>query len=283
MKLFSKAVQPFRRRPSNDFDFSNMNDFQFDVEGEFEVYTQVPADQHWINEDVPVNQKRRNDREEIRRRLAMGGDEENEPHDQRKLNLQTRLQAGMNLQICFMNETASDNESQCSDTESTQDHKIDCPKTHKQNFVDFQTKQQQLQAEARQALSQAKDMARMEMEVERQTRRCSRVTDICRVAYDKMGMSFPDNKRRLSRQMLTDMNIAQLQVIVNHLHTQIEGLNEELVQHLLSRDDLHMEQDSRLVDIEDLTNHLSAKQRTPPAQTTPTQNTLPLKNEVPVK
>ena len=28
----------------------------------------------------------------------------------------------MNLQICFMNETASDCESQCSDTESTQDH-----------------------------------------------------------------------------------------------------------------------------------------------------------------
>jgi hypothetical protein len=39
----------------------------------------------------------------------------------------------------------------------------------------------------------------------------------------QIGMNFPDNKRRLSRQLLTDMNVAQLQVIVNHLHTQIEG------------------------------------------------------------
>lgn len=31
----------------------------------------------------------------------------------------------MNLQICFMNETASDCESQCSDTESTQDREIE--------------------------------------------------------------------------------------------------------------------------------------------------------------
>lgn len=56
--------------------------------------------------------------------------------------------------------------------------------------------------------------------------------------------------------MLTDMNIAQLQVIVNELHTQIEFLNEKLVQFLMERDELHMSQDSMLVDIEDLTRYL---------------------------
>ena len=52
------------------------------------------------------------------------------------------------------------------------------------------------------------------------------------------------------------MNVAQLQVIVNDLHTQIETLNESLVKFLIDRDDLHMEQDSMLVDIEDLTRYL---------------------------
>lgn len=47
-----------------------------------------------------------------------------------------------------------------------------------------------------------------------------------------------------------------LQVIVNELHTQIEFLNESLVEMLIARDELHMGQDSMLVDIEDLTRHL---------------------------
>lgn len=52
------------------------------------------------------------------------------------------------------------------------------------------------------------------------------------------------------------MNIAQLQIIANELHTKIEMLNEKLVRYLIGRDDLHMEQDSMLVDIEDLTRYL---------------------------
>ncbi|MPC12169.1 Schwannomin-interacting protein 1 [Portunus trituberculatus] len=76
----------------------------------------------------------------------------------------------------------------------------------------------------------------------------------------QIGVPFPDSKRRISRQILTDMNVAQLQVIVNDLHTQIESLNEDLVTFLMERDDLHMEQDSMLVDIEDLTKHIGAKE-----------------------
>lgn len=42
--------------------------------------------------------------------------------------------------------------------------------------------------------------------------------------FAQLGIPFPWDCRRLSRQILTELNIAQLQVIVNDLHTQIEGM-----------------------------------------------------------
>ncbi len=64
-------------------------------------------------------QSRHNDREEIRRKLAMGTDEEYYGGERmfKKPNLQTRLQGGMNLQICFVNE-ASATENEASVTEN---------------------------------------------------------------------------------------------------------------------------------------------------------------------
>lgn len=65
-----------------------------------------------------------------------------------------------------------------------------------------------------------------------------------------------ETKRRLSRQILTNLSVNQLKVIVNELNYQIAKLNESLVQILMERDDMHMGQDSILVDIEDLTRYL---------------------------
>ncbi|XP_068215079.1 uncharacterized protein Schip1 [Palaemon carinicauda] len=261
--------------------------------GEFDVYTMETAmpkiDWDAIEAHLKATKeeerRRRNDREEIRRKLAMGVDDDQfmeRPH--RKPSLHSRLQSGMNLQICFMNETASDCESQCSDTESTQDREVETDRvsttsvnsksstpqptrtraaqseTDRDAPVDFFARQAQLQAEARMALAQAKEMARMQMEIEKQSKNKSPISEIVRESFNKIGVPFPDSKRRISRQILTDMNVAQLQVIVNDLHTQIESLNEELVTYLMERDDLHMEQDSMLVDIEDLTKHIGAKE-----------------------
>lgn len=137
------------------------------------------------------------------------------------------------------------------------------------------------------ALAQAKDIAHMQMEVivthfpkspmpstvsrpthhlllifilhfqmERQKQKQSPITNMIRTAVEKVGYNLSFDKRRLSRQILTDMNLAQLQIIVNDFHSQIESLNEQLVKHLMDRDDLHMGQDAMLVDIEDLTRYL---------------------------
>ncbi|PSN35611.1 hypothetical protein C0J52_24479 [Blattella germanica] len=244
-----------------------------------------------VDDEKPNVVHRRNDREEIRRRLAMGSDTDEYYGGERpgrKPSLQARLQSevvsfsppGMNLQICFMNETVSDTESPSSDTETASsplkgdtEKMASVPRSNTlpvkvtpppaatrpstslltlplrrepeppqpMTEADFFARQARLQAEARMALAQAKEMAHMQMEV---------------------GIPFPEDRRRVSRQILTEMNVAQLQVIVNDLHTQIEILNEGLVKFLMDRDDLHMEQDSMLVDIEDLTRYLGAKEQT---------------------
>ncbi|XP_068973963.1 myosin-9 isoform X4 [Bombus flavifrons] len=229
--------------------------------------------------------QRRNDREEIRRRLAMGPDAEDLRAERgRKPSLQSRLQSGMNLQICFMNETPSDTESPCSENDASPGSTpspLNSKQQQKQQMpvrpqvlslpplrldsglnsapideADFFARQARLQTEARMALAQAKEMAHMQMEVERQRLKQSPITEMVRSSLEKVGVQLGEDRRRLSRVLLTELNVAQLQVVANDLHARIAALNEALVEGLLRRDDLHMEQDSMLVDVEDLTRYL---------------------------
>lgn len=126
--------------------------------------------------------------------------------------------------------------------------------------ADFFARQARLRTEARMALAQAKEMAHMQMEVERQRLKQSPITEMVRSSLEKVGVQLGEDRRRLSRVLLTELNVAQLQVVANDLHARIAALNEALVEGLLRRDDLHMEQDSMLVDVEDLTRYLGAKQ-----------------------
>lgn len=98
-------------------------------------------------------------------------------------------------------------------------------------------------AEARFALSQAKEMAQMQMETERSKVKPNPVAELIQLPVD----------RHFNKEVLKEMSVPKLQIIVNDLLSQIEALNEELVQMLQERDELHMEQDSILVDIEDAT------------------------------
>ncbi|XP_054281813.1 general transcriptional corepressor trfA [Macrosteles quadrilineatus] len=266
--------------------------------GSFDVYnieTAMPvidldAIENHLKAAREEERRRRNDREEIRRRLATGDADEFYGGDRpgRKPSLQARLQSGMNLQICFMNDQMSDTESPSSDSETPA--KLVSPMKQKQpsplsktpetnklspspngltnvgiaemSEVDVLVCIARLQTEARTALAQASDLAHLQMQIERQRRSVSPITEMLRNTLHKVGVVFPQDRRRVSRQMLTDMNIAQLQVIANDLHAQIETLNESLVKFLMERDELHMSQDSMLVDIEDLTRYLGAKENT---------------------
>lgn len=116
--------------------------------------------------------------------------------------------AGKNLQICFMNETASDG----SDTESQREHSEDnvnlspsvdgetskcsiqqptCTLAHATpprilseiDFLDYQSK---LQTEARSALARAKEVAQGQMQIERQKKKRARMSDLVRQSLEKV-------------------------------------------------------------------------------------------------
>ncbi|XP_070609658.1 schwannomin-interacting protein 1 isoform X7 [Erythrolamprus reginae] len=186
-----------------------------------------------------------------------------------------KLQSGMNLQICFVNDSGSDKDSDADDskTETSLDTPLSPMSKQSSSYsdrdtteeeseslddMDFLTRQKKLQAEAKMALAMAKPMAKMQVEVEKQNRKKSPVADLL---PHMPHISECLMKRSLKPADLRDMTIGQLQVIVNDLHSQIESLNEELVQLLLIRDELHTEQDAMLVDIEDLTRHAESQQK----------------------
>ncbi|XP_040205200.1 schwannomin-interacting protein 1 isoform X4 [Rana temporaria] len=223
----------------------------------------------------------KNERESIRQKLALGSFFDDGPgiytscSKSGKPSLSSRLQSGMNLQICFVNDSGSDKDSDADDskTETSLDTPLspmskqsssysdrDTTEEESESFedMDFISRQKKLQAEAKMALAMVKPMAKMQVEVEKQNRKKSPVADLL---PHMPHISECLMKRSLKPTDLRDMTIGQLQVIVNDLHSQIESLNEELVQLLLIRDELHMEQDAMLVDIEDLTRHAESQQK----------------------
>ncbi|XP_033953030.1 schwannomin-interacting protein 1 isoform X1 [Pseudochaenichthys georgianus] len=232
-----------------------------------------------LNDGYKEAQK--NERESIRQKLALGSFFDDGPgiytscSKSGKPSLSSRLQSGMNLQICFVNDSGSDKDSDADDskTETSLDTPLSPMSKQSSSYsdrdtteddsesledMDFVSRQKKLQAEAKLALAMAKPMAKMQVEVEKQNRKKSPVADLL---PHMPHISECLMKRSLKPTDLRDMTLGQLQVIVNDLHSQIETLNEELVQLLLIRDELHMEQDAMLVDIEDLTRHAESQQK----------------------
>lgn len=200
-------------------------------------------------------QAQRNDREEIRKKLAMDVAVDDDCHSPKFYKKPSVTKSSnSNLQICFMNE-----EQEVANPPSQKDFvlpNLNPPKTQngkehdkeKKKDGDFLVQQAKLQQEVKIALVQAGTMAHMQLEVEKQIKKKSPSADNVKVSFLESI-----HQSRVGRQDMYVMNLGQLQVLVNDLHTQIENLNEELMNLLMERDELHMSQDSMLVDIEDLT------------------------------
>ncbi|XP_061192982.1 uveal autoantigen with coiled-coil domains and ankyrin repeats-like isoform X2 [Saccostrea echinata] len=191
----------------------------------------------------------RNDREAIRKKLAMDAGVDDDCNTQKFYKKPSVTKSSnTNLQICFMNE-----EQEMADPPS---HQLNPQETQngrehgreKKKDGDFLVQQAKLQQEVKIALVQAGTMAHMQLEVEKQIKKKSPSADSVKVSFLESI-----HQSRVGKQDLFVMNLGQLQVLVNDLHTQIENLNEELMNLLMERDELHMSQDSMLVDIEDLT------------------------------
>ncbi|ESO96143.1 hypothetical protein LOTGIDRAFT_231847 [Lottia gigantea] len=197
-----------------------------------------------------------NDRETIRQKLAMGSGEEEYYYNERafkKPSFQTRLQSGMNLQICFMNEAMNEANNTLPDSlqvtsssqppeqqhqkpESTERHSppvkhTDVKNGHRSKRTGDRNKSKddnkktshpsRLKEEAKIALAQASTMAHMQLEVEKQLKKKSPIADM--VGIPSLG---DGRRKKFNRKLLQEMNLAQLQILVNDVHTQIENIGK---------------------------------------------------------
>uniref|UniRef100_A0A1I8GKA3 NET domain-containing protein n=1 Tax=Macrostomum lignano TaxID=282301 RepID=A0A1I8GKA3_9PLAT len=94
--------------------------------------------------------------------------------------------------------------------------------------------QARLKAEAELAMAQAEPMARMQLQIERSI----------------LPKSSPNVFHDLSC-----VSLIELQKVQQDLLDRVKGFNEQLVGCLIERDSLQMEQDSMLVEVEDLTRY----------------------------
>uniref|UniRef100_A0AC35FDI0 Schwannomin interacting protein 1 C-terminal domain-containing protein n=1 Tax=Panagrolaimus sp. PS1159 TaxID=55785 RepID=A0AC35FDI0_9BILA len=227
--------------------------------------------------------------DEVRRRLALQYDSYTagpspaiNTRPQRS-NFAQRLNASKNLQICYMNDLAEDDEDEDSDDDFDNDEDDEdddefagtsstfVPKSKstpnltgnmrrgingaklnaselarraQPDAVGFHDRLTLLRDETQIMLQQAKKAAKMQMEVERQNQ----------PIFEKI------ESKKLSRMQLSKMKIGELRNILDEIRNKIDVANADLVSLLMEKDSLYMEQDSMLVDIEDTIQHSTSSE-----------------------
>ncbi|XP_070139331.1 schwannomin-interacting protein 1 homolog isoform X2 [Drosophila kikkawai] len=233
-----------------------------------------------------IEKKRRFNRDEIRKRLAIG--------DKDPLNNQNDIKKEEFL-------TGSDNESYSSDSETCpklsskalrkqsecceakrnkefendqilqknqEDNINQCtingnviqePDFHSNENNYFFANQSKLQIEVRIALAQSKEIAQMKVKAKKNGE--TPIVDIIRSMLCDVGIIMDKHHRWISRQLLTGIQVPTLQLLVNNLQRYIETLNVDLLESLKERDDLNSDQDDILHDLEKINNFFVFQQQ----------------------
>ncbi|GAA6086290.1 schwannomin-interacting protein 1-like isoform X1, partial [Tachysurus ichikawai] len=181
----------------------------------------------------------KNERESIRQKLALGSFFDDGPgiytscSKSGKPSLSSRLQSGMNLQICFVNDSGSDKDSDADDskTETSLDTPLSPMSKQSSSYsdrdtteedsesledMDFLSRQKKLQAEAKLALAMAKPMAKMQVEVEKQNRKKSPVADLIRAGL--ISLLWLESSNSTSFPFLSHHQVPVSAWVVFHFH-----------------------------------------------------------------
>jgi hypothetical protein len=268
-----------------------------------------------------VNELPAYDRREMRRRLSLDSDHEEEIGSQisariRRSILRERMNQRQNLQICFMqdditntdidddsgDEAGNENDhhavvpmqtsgysavsgqenedrNQISSVSKSSDQTCDkqcqsngniltqwfgsfsskssVTESIRKNFSSFDEYHKHIHTEAKKALKSAKECARMQMMLEKQQNKATRVLGVH--PGDGLAANVTEDPLTHSVDELKSMTRMKLRLLITKIVNKTEQLNGALLKMLEERDELHMEQDSLLVDIQDLTQFLNSK------------------------
>ncbi|XP_067948821.1 IQCJ-SCHIP1 readthrough transcript protein-like isoform X2 [Watersipora subatra] len=172
-------------------------------------------------------------REDVRKRLAMNTPTEGLYGDAYTRSQSKPYRAYNNAMELYMND--------CNDEAAS------CAAGGDNSETDLATKQQRLHDQATIAYIQAGPIAKKLIEVEKKSEEPSQIARMLGISTFRSQGEMTLNKKRLE-----SLSLAQLQVVYNAMQNEIERLNEELMEIAVARDELHMQQDSILVNIEDL-------------------------------
>lgn len=177
-------------------------------------------------------------REDIRRKLAFA-------------QTDAKKSAHNDLEVCFINEIVDE---EAVETENVSSSVL--PRS-KSECVSIAKKREGREGDKGQEgtnyttivykLARCKQDAKRKMIVEKRNRKFHELNSFNQL----IGKSIEGD---LTQEVLSQMNTATLQVIVNDFHDKIEKLNEELVEELMHKDELQQEQDGQIIDIDDLSN-----------------------------